>query len=361
MGRRGAILAALLGLALPAAASAELRWEDPEGRGGLTIAAWVQPRAEVLTREDDEDLSSFFLRRVRVDLQGWVFTEKLTFRVMPELRRSAVLQDAWIEYAFSPQARLRFGQHTVPFQWHRFISPRRQHFAERGLASETFGFPSGRDIGLMFHGRNEDHTVSYAVGVYDGAGINVGRSDSAGNMVSGRVAWALLGEVPRDETDFRRSPRPGLALGLGLQGATRSEIRAWDLGRSPVGDRRADWATGTADVSFRGWGYSVAADVYHRRVSPRDGAVASYEGRGFMVTAGATLVPDKVDLVARYGELKLDRDDPSTREEEWGVGVNLYHRGHDWKTRIQVLEHRLSPLAGGGKERAYFVEGHLQF
>lgn len=335
--------------------------EDPERDVLVTLRGRVQPRFQLELRDELEDRSSFFMRRVRLDVRGHVLTESLTFRIYPALERSANLRDGWINYAFSPEAELRFGQYTVPFQWHRFISSTRLHFAERALASATFGFPSGRDIGLMLHGRLEDRGLGYAVGIFDGAGRNVRESDSSGNMVSARVVHAVLGEIPRDETDFRRSPEPDLAVGLAGQSAWRNAARDWSLGRSPTGVARGDWVTGTAFAHLSWQGVSLTADGYLRHVSPEAPTVEGYDGWAFMVTGGYAVLPERLEAVARVSRVKLDRDDPTTRETEWGLGVNVYQRGHLAKTRVQWLARRNTGPTGPEVDHTLLVEQHLMF
>lgn len=333
-----------------------LRSADDKFR--LDIGGWVQPRYEYTTSTgDDEDSSSFFMRRVRVDIRGHVFTPALTFRIMPEFARTANLRDAWINYEFDRELQARFGQYTVPFQWHRFVGPRRQHFAERSNVSETFGFFQGRDIGLGLHGINQAQTFAYGVGLFDGAGRNNERSNSSGNMASGRVGFALLGVIPREESDLAWSEEPKLAIGAGLQGATRNEIRDWDLDRSPSDNHRADWASATGDVRFAFKGFSVAGEGFVRRVSPKDSLVDSYTGAGWGLTGGYFIIPKQFEFVGRYNRLRLDNDDSDTQETEWGLGMNVYHQGHDWKTRFNFLSHTTDEF----REQRVLLEHHLQF
>ena len=346
-------------LALPAGAMAQVRIEDPDRALSLTIGGWVQPRYELTLRDEAENLSSFYLRRVRLDVRGSVFSPAITFRVMPEFARTAAMRDAWVNYEFSRAIQVRFGQFQLPFQWHRQISDHQQHFVERGEPSETFGFLDGRDIGAMVFGQNEARTRAYSLGLFDGAGRNVQFSSSAGNVASLRVTAALLGTIPASETDFRRTERLALALGAGLQAANRSDLRRWDLGRSPAGNARADWVAGTADVSIRGYGASLAADAYLRAVEPDDAAVADYTGGGFMVSTGYALVPERLELVARYSLLREDLDVPATEAAQWGAGLNVYHRGTDFVTRLQYLhDTAVGATADTGR---LILQVHLRF
>lgn len=356
-----AVAALLIGAAvLPRTALAQIRWEDP-GRGTtLELRGWLQPRYEFAWLPGGEDLSSFYMRRIRLDFQAALMDGRVLLRVLPELRAGFSLRDGFVEYVARPALRIRFGQHQPPFQWQRAVSGVRQHFVERGLPGESFGFPDGRDIGVMVHGRDATRSVSYGIGVYDGAGRNVARSDSRGNMASARVALALLGEIPQDETDFAAFTEPGLSLGAGLQGATRSGVRRWDLWRAPS-PARADWLSGTADVHVSWAGLSLTAEGYLRRVLPEPAELEAYTGDAYLLTAGYALLPPRLELVARVSELRWDRADPETRETEWGAGVNLYHRGHDWKTRLQVLGHLSLTPDGFATEMVLIVEHHVQF
>jgi phosphate-selective porin OprO and OprP len=333
------------------------------GESTIAIGGWLQPRYEYSIRHGEENLSSFYMRRVRLDVRGQVIWPALTYRVMPELARTANLRDAWLNYAFSPAAQVRIGQFTVPFQWHRYIGAGRQHFAERGVPAETFGFPTGRDIGIMLHGQNPAGTLAYSLGIFDGLGRNTAVSNSDGHMASARLTWAAIGPLPREESDLARRDEPGLSFGLGIQGANKNEARAWDIGRSASTNRRADYVAGTADVSLRWMGFSLAADGYLRQVSPDDPAVDTYDGWGFMLSSGYFIMPQRLELVARYSELRIDSDAPETRGREIGAGLNIYHRGHDVKTRVQFLTNvaGVDPPAGFGRDGIFLVEFHIQF
>ncbi len=339
-------------------------WEDGafflESAGGdarLTLGGRLQPRYEFRNRPGGQDTSSFFMRRIRADLRGQVLDERVSFRIMPELARTAELRDGWVEIALHPALQIRGGQFVVPFHWHRFVSGNRQFFAERSEPAETFGVPTGYDIGVGVHGRNDTNTLAYGAGLFDGAGRNVGESNSTGHMVSGRVTWAPEGVLPDEEPDFAYSEEEALAVGLGVQGATRNEVRDWDLARSDAGNSRADWAATTADVNFRHRGLSAVAEGYARRVAPDDPQVSPYTGWAYTLGAGYFVVPGEYEIAGRLSRQALDRRDPDTRTRQWAVALNRYHSGHLWKTHFQVFRNR----SGAGTELVALVQLHLQF
>jgi len=330
--------------------------QSADGTFRMTIGGRVQPRYQFRSPAEGEDTSSFLLRRVRLDVRGHVMDPRLTFRVMPELARTANLRDGWIDFAFDPRLQLRAGQFVVPFHWHRFISGSRQHFAERSLPAGTFGFPNGYDLGVAVHGRSAGR-LAWAAGLFDGAGRNVAESNSAGHMASGRLTWAAAGELPFEEPDHAHSQDVQVSLGVGLQGATRNEVREWDLGRSPEGNQRADWGAGTVDGSIRWRGFSAFAEGYIRRVDPDDAAVETYSGWAHTVGAGYFFIPGRYEGVGRHSRIRLDRRDPATAEREWGLGLNVYHLGHLWKTHIQYLQTN----GDIGTDEVFLIQLHLQF
>lgn len=333
----------------------ELAIETSDGRYGMRFGGTIQLRGEILRDSGDDTSTRIDFRRLRPIVSGHVHDPALTYRIMPELAgESASLRDAWIDYAAHPRLHIRAGQFAAPFHWHRFISSSRQHFTERSQSSEQFGWRQGRDKGVMLHGRNVSDTLFYAAGVFDGAGRNSSRF-STGAMLSGRIGWAVLGSLPAEESDLEYSKTPQLALGAGIQGAWRNETRAWDLGRSLIGNHRADVLGGTMDAAFRWRGVSLAADAHLRRVRPDDPFVARYHGWAYTVSGGVFVAPRKLEVVARWTDLALERRDDDTRVASWGLGLNWYHRGHDLKTQLNFLKDN-----GSGAENI-ILQHHVAF
>jgi phosphate-selective porin OprO and OprP len=322
----------------------------------IDLSGYVQIRYEYTMRPDTEDLSSFYVSRARLQFRGEALPG-LTFMIMPEFARTASMRDAWVDYRVADQLNFRAGQMTVPFQFYRYVTQRAHHFAERGVPSENFGIPDGRDIGVMIHGLNRARTMQYQVGFFDGSGRNTQRSNSAGHLASARLSAAALGTVPREESDFARSASPNLAFGFGVQGATRNEIRTWDLGRSNMGNSRADWLTGTADANFQLGGFSLTADGFLRRVNPVD--VEAYDGGGFTLSSGVFLTSE-LEIVGRFSDLKLDFDSGATRQRELAGGVNWYIRDHGIKTRLQYFAIE-PPGRGFGSIGAMMLELQVSF
>lgn len=327
----------------------------------ISVRGRIQTRYEYLDRLE-ENISSFYLRRVRVDLRGELLDGKLTWRIMPEMARTANLRDGWVNYKISNRLNIRAGQFVVPFHWLRFISGNRQHFAERGSASEAvFGIPGGYDIGVGINGRNTANNIAYAAGIFDGAGRNVRESNSAGHLYSGRFTWAITGEIPREEPDLSYSERPNFTVGTGVQYANRSSIRNWSEGRNNVIDGsfdEADWLGATTDLSLHWRGLSLISTTYYRSVSPAEEAEPNFYGWGTVLSAGYFIKHDRIELIGRVSQANKDRKMEELRMREWGVGVNLYHAEHSFKTQINYENIHQS----FAEERsALIVQLHVQF
>lgn len=334
------------------------KWTD-----NLSLDGRVQPRYEFTDSSGTkENNSSFYLRRVRLNVTGEV-TESVSFRFMPELAREASMRDVWVNIAFSDQAQLRMGQFPLPFHWHRYVSSSMQHFVERGVPSLQLAYPTGYDKGLMLHGKASNESFEYEVGVFDGGGRNTKFSPSDGHVFSGRLTSAIIGELPNSEGEIYRSEFPNLALAGGIQGGNKNEGRDWDLQNIGGGHERADFLSFTADFHFQYQGFSLASDFYQRFVDPEDPAIDAFEGRGYMVTAGITILPGALEAVGRFSELHLDNDLSDSHRQEWGGGLNIYHDDHDLKTHVQYLrDGQAGPQVEGFEwTGSFIVQHHILF
>jgi len=325
----------------------------------LRITGLIQARYEYrsIPNSTTPDASSFRMRRVRLYFDGHALTKQLTYRIVSEHATTSNLRAAYIEYAFDPALRLRAGQFPIPFQWHRDVSSSAQHFAERSESGQEFSANGGEDIGVMLHGRLLENRFKYFAGVFGGGGRNISTTGNTGHLLSARVAYAVLGDLPREEGDLADSQSLQWAIGAGVQGAWKNDRIAWDLGRSAANEGRGDFATGTVDTRLAIHGVSLTGEGYYRSVSPAAADVATYDGWAYMVSAGWFVVAKQVELVARFAEYQLDSDDTTTRREATSVGVNLYHFERNLMTKINYVSDRF----GGQRRNTILVELQLRF
>ncbi len=109
---------------------------------------------------------NFVLRRVEPTLSGSL-GKYVGFLITPEFNGTAPsLLDFWGELRFDPAANIRVGRFKEPVGLENLQSSAALTFIERGLTTDLV--PS-REIGAQLHGQLFEQTLSYAVGIFNGA------------------------------------------------------------------------------------------------------------------------------------------------------------------------------------------------
>lgn len=155
---------------------------------------------------DEAVEDEFLFRRIRPTLNGQL-GRAVSFRITPEVAGSSVtLLDAYVDLALTDTASLRIGQFKSPVSLERLQSGNALALIERAYAAEVAG---NRDLGLQLQGRSAANTVSYALGIFNGAPD--GRNSGTGNADSNfELAGRLFFEPFRNED----SPLKGLGFGI---------------------------------------------------------------------------------------------------------------------------------------------------
>jgi phosphate-selective porin len=199
-----------------------------------------------------------------------------------------LLLDAVAGLKLSAVNRLQIGQFKVPFGSENAASGTNFEFINRSTVTETLApgrdiGASGRDIGIQLGGStlagNNGGAVDYALGVFNGAGINTG-DDNDGKDVAAQVIW--------------RPSVPGLSLGADLYDGRRGAANA-------TRDRQGLQLLYGHDPWF----------VRAEHIWAKDGSVKK---RGYYGTLGYTVAP-RTQAAIRYDHL-----DPNT-----GAGDDASH------------------------------------
>lgn len=190
----------LLGTCAPLCAIAQT---PAAGSGSkISIGGWIDGQYRL--NIEDENSSSFQLRRARLDFKGQL-SKMVDFRLQADMASSPKLIDAFVRLRFSRAATLQMGQFKIPFSLENILSPLDVELADNaqvisalsgykdvtGIAS----YANGRDIGLMLSGTllsaevrgAEIPIVKYDIGLFGGGGINVSPS-RWGKDVAGRLS-----------------------------------------------------------------------------------------------------------------------------------------------------------------------------
>jgi len=299
----------------------------------------MQSGARLLTGANPED--TFLVRRARLNMTGQLFSWigfKIEGDFSTQQNPNFALTDAYIDLNFLPQISLRGGQYKVPFSQEELTSDLFIDTIERSMVNELV--PS-RDQGFMLQGQFFDRILGYAVGVFNGSGINASDGNNEKDVV-GRVTLA-----PFRNTDLYWLKRLQFSVDgtYGDQDA-RTSARGRNTNREtnrfqffapqPTNGNRYRWGVDLAwlvgpaslkfeydqqvdqrkklgpggknldDVTATGWyvtgTWLVTGEnaVYNGPVIPR---------RPFSPLAGK-VGPGAWELVLRYQELKFTSDDP---------------------------------------------------
>lgn len=263
--------------------------------------------------------SSFFIKRVRLDLRG-ALARTLDYRVQLEFASSPKIVDAYLQYRPFRQLNFKLGEYKIPFTIENTdYVPLKFELIEYPLALQRLmGFAepiggryvggamqggetlkdTGRDMGLTLHGSffpcGERALLSYDVGVFNGAGINLRDNNRSKDVVA------------------RLTLRPvrGLTLSgswyggeYGADCLERQRVSAgvcYDRGRGVV---RGEWIGGRT-------GYAATEEY----------AAGTFDSSGWYVLGGVRLTPTLMPVV-RYDTLLPDTASADSRQTNWTAGI----------------------------------------
>ena len=272
--------------------------------------------------EWSDESSSFFIKRVRLDLRG-ALARTLDYRVQLEFASSPKIVDAYLQYRPFRQLNFKLGEYKIPFTIENTdYVPLKFELIEYPLALQRLmGFAepiggryvggamqggetlkdTGRDMGLTLHGSffpcGERALLSYDVGVLNGAGINLRDNNRSKDVVA------------------RLTLRPvrGLTLSgswyggeYGADCLERQRVSAgvcYDRGRGVV---RGEWIGGRT-------GYAATEEY----------AAGTFDSSGWYVLGGVRLTPTLMPVV-RYDTLLPDTASADSRQTNWTAGI-LWH------------------------------------
>ena len=174
-----------------------------------------------LNDSQDKAIDTFGLRRVRVVLDGKK-DDDFAFLIQPEFAgSSATIQDAALEYVAVPALSLRAGKFKVPFGLEFLQIDPYMFFAERGLPTQLV---PNRDVGLQAFGNLASGTVTYAVGVFNGA-VDGSSSDRDNNDAKDCAARLFIHPFRLSDLERVQNLGVGMAATFGDDQGTASSPR----------------------------------------------------------------------------------------------------------------------------------------
>ncbi|MEO8426201.1 MAG: porin [Verrucomicrobiota bacterium] len=155
-----------------------------------------------------EGNDSFVLRRARPIIEGTVFKD-FDFQLAPDFGGSSVqIFDAWINYRYRPELQLRAGKFKGPVGFENLQSDATLPFNERSLVSALVPV---RNVGVQLWGDVAGGVMSYAAGVFNGAGDS--RNPSTTDFADHKEVAGKIALQPFKQSSF--SGLRGLGFGVG--------------------------------------------------------------------------------------------------------------------------------------------------
>jgi phosphate-selective porin OprO and OprP len=301
----------------PATASAEGFFVQSEnGDYKLQIRGYAQLDGRFFPGDDDGlSVDQFLLRRVRPIVQGTI-AKYFDFNITPDFGGgTTVLQDAYLDFRYTPKARLRFGKFKSPVGLERLQSATVITFVERAFPTAIV---PNRDVGIQLHGELAGGVVSYAAALLNGApdGGSVDLDLNDGKDLAGRLFLS----------PFKKGDSVLKDLGFGIAGTTGKQsgpLPAYRSGGqvSIISIAQGITADGTRkryspQLSFYAGPFGLLAEYAQSesRVKKADGTHATLEGKAWQTTAMVALTGDK----ASYGGVRPRKPfDPG--KGQWGA------------------------------------------
>jgi phosphate-selective porin len=317
------------------------------GEASLTLGGLLQAQFEDGDRGDSRFPATgedrFYLRRARLNATG-TFAEQFDFRLEFDLTGTlgstnglrAQMTDGyvnWNRYAF---ANVRAGQFKTPFGFEQLYADPRLLTIERSLANDRLTL--SRQLGAQVGGDLLDKRLFYAVGVFNGNGVNNSANDNGkflwagrlavtpwkGSLLGGPASWAIGGDAFQSED-------------------TALSLPDLNLDSTPTTPDRDNLFTGKrhgfgVDSQLETGPFSLWAEYLRNHLEPTDARpAAQFDADGWYVQAGIFLVPKKLQAVVKYETFDPSRRVSGNEVSTGTVGLNYYVKGNNLKMQLDYL------------------------
>ena len=261
--------------------------------------------------------NSFDIRRARVDLKGSV-TPYFSYRLQVDFVDKPKMIDAYGELKLADYFSVTAGQFKIPFSMENLTSSNKLEMIDRSQVVEALvarskdviGNQNGRDIGIQVAGTflkvKGKPVIEYRIGLFNGSGINVADTANNGKDISGRLIF---------------TPVTGLSFGGGFYKGWDKAIKPDVPGTSQTRDRfGAEFSYVLSQFSLKG-----------EYIAGKDGKT---KRSGWYVQTGYFLIPQKLQVLAKYDVYDLNTSTPDNISTNYVFGAN--YNFNAW-SRIQAF------------------------
>lgn len=332
-------------------ASAEKKAPTVKSKAPATISGLLQVQANSLFGQKGPTAptaDTFRLRRAEIRISGKI-TNRISGTVMldpaknltlvtpaapavPTVNQSSnILQELMLTYHMNSSEAggiyLDAGQYKIPIGYEGDqVSSSALPFVNRALMYTVRdplggGYGDIRETGLRVRG--DRGIVSYDLGVYNGFGDRQ-------NTVAASDAKAIIGRV-----SLKPANMPGFMIGL--SGGTGS-----------TGAPRNDRQIINAFATYNKDKWLAFGEILQGDSQPIAGG-ATRDVRSYYGTVGYSITP-KLQGVARYDYLDVDRNNPGFTVKDISLGLNYYIKGNNAKIQANIVRRNgtgvAAPAAG---------------
>lgn len=280
----------------------------------IKLNGYAQFRYQAL--QEQGKIDGFDVRRARLTLRGDI-TPHFSYKLQSEFGGgSPKLIDADVGFEYNHHFKVNAGQFKIPFSQENLISSNKLDFINRSQVVEALvargkdiiGNHNGRDLGVMASGsfwhKADNFIVDYALGWFNGSGINASDKDEQKDLV-GRLIF---------------HPVAGLALGGNFYAGGISNKLTQEYDRNRIG---AEFSYDLPKLSFKG-----------EYITGKDGAFDKTAGKyilkkdggtnkaGWYLQAGYYLVPKVFQAVVRFDTFDPNMDQSENATNVYTIGIN---------------------------------------
>jgi phosphate-selective porin OprO and OprP len=344
----------------------------------LSLGGRLQARYTFFDNDDRQDVSQFRIQRMKVWFSGYAYTKDLTYLLQVDAVNSdddRFIDHAYLNYKFIPEAQLLAGQTKVPFGRQWLTSSGSQSFVDRAEASNFFR--PGYDIGLKFYGKFADGLINYDLGGYNGRGQGISSNDN-NHSAALRVAVNPFGDMPYSEADFDITEKPLFSVGGNyyynrVQVGTGQNNLNYDNNLGNIGmlsqltpgngflfGEKTDLHLYGFDVAFKWMGFFATAEYLLSQAEGED-SDSKIRSHGFFVQAGYFIIPNNLEVAARYGYIDPHRSASNDLQSEVGGAVSYYFNKHNLKLQADVRNLHQQRATGATDDMQYRLQAQIIF
>ena len=321
------------------------------------------------------------IRRLRLRLDGYVYSPKLTYVIQLAFSRSDmdyedtgfpnIIRDAMVIYNFNKRFALGIGQTKLPGNRQRVTSSGDLQFPDRSIVNSQFNID--RDFGVQAYYRNKVGGFNYVLrgAISSGDGRNFNEAQD-GLAYTGRVELLPFGEFTNNgdyfEGDLAREPRPKISIGGGYSNNENAVRSGGQLGKFLYEAR--DIETTMFDFLFKYNGWAFAGEYLKRNsVDPITYStddpteqVHVYVGHG-QNYQGSYLFRNNYEIGLRYSRVVPDDilqtglaiEEREPQRTQYTIGATKYLKGHRVKLQTEFTWEQHEWMFPENPDQEYFI------